>query len=197
MKAAHPHPCLDVPYPAIKTSPYASQLIAWLIGLREPCLSPAAGKEVASALLGTNGEVQQLPSRRASTEPPAQSASHSHSQQPHSQATPPRATSPARSISPQPGPSPLAWLPATAAALALRLYALDASLIYGAGRPPARDSLQVRLAWVHVTARCLCTEMGSSAVKVATNTALLMCSLLCTLLTWSHATVWLKASLQR
>lgn len=38
---------------------------------------------------------------------------------------------------------PLAWLPATTAAIALRLAAFDAALIYAPGVPPARDTLQV------------------------------------------------------
>ncbi len=39
---------------------------------------------------------------------------------------------------------PLAWLPATTAAVALRLAAFDAALIYTPGVPPARDTLQAR-----------------------------------------------------
>ena len=39
----------------------------------------------------------------------------------------------------------LAWLPATAAAVSLRLAAFDAAVTYVPGLPPARDSLQVGL----------------------------------------------------
>lgn len=39
---------------------------------------------------------------------------------------------------------PLAWLPATPAALALRLRSLDASLLYGTQTAPAREQLAVR-----------------------------------------------------
>ena len=39
----------------------------------------------------------------------------------------------------------LAWLPATAAAVSLRLAAFDAAVVYEPGMPPARDTLQVRL----------------------------------------------------
>jgi hypothetical protein len=39
---------------------------------------------------------------------------------------------------------PLAWLPATLASLALRLQALDASLLYTSGQPAAREQLEVR-----------------------------------------------------
>jgi hypothetical protein len=38
---------------------------------------------------------------------------------------------------------PLAWLPATPAALALRLAELDAAVIYTPGQPPAREAAQV------------------------------------------------------
>lgn len=37
----------------------------------------------------------------------------------------------------------LAWLPATAAAVSLRLAAFDAAVVYAPGMPPARDTLQV------------------------------------------------------
>ena len=37
----------------------------------------------------------------------------------------------------------LAWLPATAAAVSLRLAAFDAAVTYVPGLPPARDTLQV------------------------------------------------------
>lgn len=101
------------------------------------CVRLPTGKEVASALLAGNGEVQQLSSaaRLPSVEPQAQAGAGS--------------ASPSRSHSPQPGAQsqslqPLAWLPATTAALALRLYALDAALVYAAPGPPARDNLQVR-----------------------------------------------------
>ena len=40
----------------------------------------------------------------------------------------------------------LAWLPATAASVSLRLAAFDAAVVYAPGAPPARDTLQVRLA---------------------------------------------------
>ena len=103
---------------------------------------------MASAILGSNGEVQQLPSRLPSAEPQSQSQS-----QP---LTGRSAGTPQRSLSPQPGPQPLAWLPATSAALALRLYALDAALLYSADSAPARDSLQVRLlnTWKGRRAQC-------------------------------------------
>ena len=39
----------------------------------------------------------------------------------------------------------LAWLPATNAALSLRLASFDAAVVYVPGMPPARDSLQVCL----------------------------------------------------
>lgn len=39
----------------------------------------------------------------------------------------------------------LEWLPATVAAVGLRLSALDAALIYSPGVPPARDTLQVNM----------------------------------------------------
>ena len=39
----------------------------------------------------------------------------------------------------------LAWLPATAAAVSLRLAAFDAAVTYVPGLPPARDTLQVSL----------------------------------------------------
>ena len=97
-------------------------------------LYSGTGKEVASAVPGSNGEVQQLPSRLPSAEPQTQAQSQ---QQPSN-------ASPQRSLSPQPGPQPLAWLPATTAALALRLYSLDAALMYLGSSSPARDSLQVR-----------------------------------------------------
>ncbi|KAK9797439.1 hypothetical protein WJX73_004705 [Symbiochloris irregularis] len=102
----------------------------WLSPLfqRSPLLVKGAwlltGKEVASAVPGSNGEVQQIAGRL-----------HTASVDPQ------RPTSPARSLSPQPGPQPLAWLPPTSAALALRLHALDAALIYEAGGQPVRDSL--------------------------------------------------------
>ena len=38
-------------------------------------------------------------------------------------------------------PAPLAWLPATLAAVALRLQALDAAAIYADSSQPARDTL--------------------------------------------------------
>ena len=41
-------------------------------------------------------------------------------------------------------PAPLAWLPATLAAVALRLQALDAAAIYADSSQPARDTLLVR-----------------------------------------------------
>lgn len=40
--------------------------------------------------------------------------------------------------------APLAWLPATPAALALRLHSLDAALLYGKQATPARERLPVR-----------------------------------------------------
>ncbi len=39
----------------------------------------------------------------------------------------------------------LAWMPATAAAVSLRLAAFDAAVVYVPGMPPARDTLQVCL----------------------------------------------------
>ncbi len=39
---------------------------------------------------------------------------------------------------------PLAWLPATAAAVGLRLLSLDASLFYSGGAGPMRERLEVR-----------------------------------------------------
>lgn len=38
----------------------------------------------------------------------------------------------------------LSWLPETLAAVALRLYALDANLLYSEDGPPERDLLLVR-----------------------------------------------------
>ncbi|KAK9816480.1 hypothetical protein WJX72_000803 [[Myrmecia] bisecta] len=89
---------------------------------RQPLLVRGAwlpiGNEVASALPGTNGEVQQLPGRAS------------------------RAATPERSAAVAAAAETLAWLPATVAAIALRLWALDAALVYKPGEHPARDSLQ-------------------------------------------------------
>lgn len=38
----------------------------------------------------------------------------------------------------------LAWLPATSAAISLRLFAIDAAIIYRPGDPPGREVIQVR-----------------------------------------------------
>ena len=73
-----------------------------------------AGNEVASALPGSNGEVQQLPQRASEA-----------------------------AVAPAAEPAPLAWLPTTLAAVALRLQALDAAAIYADCSQPARDTLLV------------------------------------------------------
>lgn len=77
-----------------------------------------AGHEVACALPGTNGEVQRL----------AQGEEEGGNE---GEAT----LEPAKR---------LAWLPPTLAAVALRLHALDASLVYSKAGSPARDVLWVR-----------------------------------------------------
>ncbi len=77
------------------------------------------GREVASALLGANNEVQRL------ADEPAESLDTGQGDA---------------------GQSPLNWLPATLAAVALRLYSLDANLVYTEGGLPSRDVLLV-IAW--------------------------------------------------
>ena len=69
---------------------------------------------MASALLGANNEVQRL------------------------------ADEPAESPETGEGSSPLGWLPRTLAAVALRLYSLDANLVYTEGGQPGREVLSVR-----------------------------------------------------
>ncbi len=52
----------------------------------------------------------------------------------------------------------LAWLPATVAAVSLRLAAFDAAVVYVPGVPPARDTLQVCLSPLSTS----CTPTGAS-----------------------------------
>ena len=74
----------------------------------------SAGQEVASAILGANNEVQRLADQSAESPEAGQS------------------------------PGPLSWLPQTLAAVALRLYSLDANLVYTEGGQPGREELLVR-----------------------------------------------------
>ena len=46
---------------------------------------------------------------------------------------------------PEPPSESLAWLPATSAAISLRLFAIDAAIIYRPGDPPGRDVIQVSI----------------------------------------------------
>ena len=87
-----------------------------------PVDEDGAGLEVASALPGANGEVQRLPEQ-------------------------PRCIASECGLGPE-ASGPLAWLPPTVAAVALRLYALDAALVYEPGSHPARDTLEV-WAWAY------------------------------------------------
>ena len=65
----------------------------------------------------------------------------------------------------------LAWLPATAAAVSLRLAAFDAAVVYESGMPPARDTLQVPdlqqcclLSWLVSTP--VCSSLTWSLLRV-------------------------------
>lgn len=77
-----------------------------------------AGHEVASAMLGTNGEIQKLPVEQAEGTPSERLEIE---------------------------PRPLSWLPQTLAAVALRLYSLDANLRYTDSEAAEREVLLVRL----------------------------------------------------
>ena len=79
-------------------------------------LERGAGEEVASAFLGSNGEVQQLSEHEAQLAKGEAAAAVD--------------------------PSPLAWLPQTLASVALRLQSLDANLFYADGHA-TRDVLTV------------------------------------------------------
>ena len=57
----------------------------------------------------------------------------------------------------------LAWLPATAAAVSLRLAAFDAAVTYVPGLPPARDTLQVSLVAQSVMHRDMIVVVMTSA----------------------------------
>ena len=74
---------------------------------------------MASALLGANNEVQRLADEPAE----AQDMGEDGAKQ-----------------------DPLSWLPHTLAAVALRLYSLDANLVYTEGGLPAREDLLVSMA---------------------------------------------------
>lgn len=106
--------------PAMETCECQDCMLASAMGavMTSLCLHGAGG-EVASALPGTNNEVQQLPGKGGS---PGSGAGEAGSG------------------------TALAWLPATAAALTLRLHSLAASLIYGIGQLPAREILSVSTA---------------------------------------------------
>ena len=69
------------------------------------------------------------------------------------------ASTPAAAAPPLP---PLHWLPATLAAVALRLHALDAALVYRPDSPPARDMLQVRPCLQHSQSACQARSCGSA-----------------------------------
>ena len=60
----------------------------------------------------------------------------------------------------------LAWLPATAAAVSLRLAAFDAAVTYVPGLPPARDTLQVGLTAQYMLHRDTATAFTTLADAV-------------------------------
>ena len=78
---------------------------------------------MASALLGPNNEVQRL------ADLPAESPEAGQGQ----------------------GQGPLRWLPQTLAAVSLRLYSLDANLVYTEGGQPDREVLLVKPRLLQVT----------------------------------------------
>jgi hypothetical protein len=86
-----------------------------LVAAAEPAPWPA-GREVASAVPGANGELQQLPEREGASGVDDDEDFR----------------------------APLAWLPPTVAAITLRLLALDAAIVYREDDACARDVLQVR-----------------------------------------------------
>ena len=75
----------------------------------------------------------------------------------------------------------LAWLPATSAAVSLRLFAIDAAIIYRPGDPPGREVIQVSLANVggnaYITSAgiatglmiAICTKMSHCTSHTAGN----------------------------
>lgn len=72
--------------------------------------------------------------------------------------------------------APLAWLPPTVAATALRLYALDAALLYDHDAPPARDLLAAyaytqRPALPAPVAKELCAEPAADPAAAAAAVA--------------------------
>ena len=60
----------------------------------------------------------------------------------------------------------LAWLPATSAAISLRLFAIDAAIIYRPGDPPGREVIQVRFI-VSIAGWVVCqTKLAFKALKL-------------------------------
>lgn len=91
-----------------------------------PLKYASAGQEVASAILGANNEVQRLADQSAESPEAGQ------------------------------GPGPLSWLPQTLAAVALRLYSLDANLVYTEGGQPGREELLVTILPAKLASRNCC-----------------------------------------
>ena len=61
-------------------------------------------------------------------------------------------------VEPAIAPTPaeqLNWLPATCAAVSLRLFAIDSAIIYRPGDQPGRETLQVCIRWFVVKARTI------------------------------------------
>jgi hypothetical protein len=89
--------------------------------------SPTAGSEVATAAPGVTGTEMLLPEGAAPDAVDASAPSHE----------PAAGAAAGAAIA-----GPLAWLPATPAAIALRLYTLDASVAYREGHKPARERME-------------------------------------------------------
>lgn len=99
----------------------------------------APGGEVASAVPASNGELALLPDRKS-----ASPAAPSPSPAPAAMAATAEDAPPSQTEGGVGGvEEPLGWLPATPAALALRLAELDAALIYMPGQPPGRETMPV------------------------------------------------------
>lgn len=93
-----------------------------------------AGASAEAALLPTPNGVAAAPAPPADGQPAGQPAAHPGA---HPEAAPAE-----NGAAP---PSLLAWLPSTAAMVALRLASLDAAVLLEPHAPPARERLQVRL----------------------------------------------------
>ena len=137
---------------------------------------------MASAIPAPNGELALLPERRASPTAPSPSPGAAGDGGDAGKPAAGKAAA-ARAASPSPASEggaaaeePLGWLPATHAAVALRLAELDAALVYTPGQPPGREAMTVFLLLLLAT-RCLriglwlcCTLDAGVAVSLCNNT---------------------------